>query len=1175
VIEQNIQRYNVDHFEKMAHLGDMMLKGVNSQGFMEDGLSWWDVFGVPGQGATQGNAKADIDQLRGWNAAGMMANSLQAVMSTVHVFIPKEEADRLQQTTGEESDQASRITGIEAYQVPSDWVQAPVNHRPTRLLNQPNPWEDEAVFKCKISQQIETHGVACLLVVPNQYDGPNQIHVIPKAAIQAEAPSTKFPEGSYKIGQLSKLSYGWRSGTENNTPETLQEMLSWLSNKTFSARYVIPIGIPSLMHADDFFNPTGSMADFLDTDQEMHRSRRQTLKNNTSNGPTISKEPGATISPDEMNEIQTSYERQYGGPENAGKVRRIPPGIKVEDNNFNSREMEFASSTKQMREDMLALRGVPPSFFGVGTTAGYAGVVGEVKAYAFMRSQPLQRIVAGQITLGLQRFFKGEEKKFIVVFQAAQLDDPQQKLQEMQMHITAGVLTKGTYCDMNNLPRLGDERDEEIVGAQAEPGGMPGMGDGMTPPGSPDQPGVGGALQNVEQDQDGDFHGLKRGEFSNTRKGLEETLQEYAEGNVRRGVATYLLLQFSMTPENAEAMLSEIDKEKAAAEQQEQETTATQQLQQSLDTQIVAKAYFDDLFLKAGRAVDGQVRLFDEDQHPRDNAGRFDFKPDDGGNVATLESGDDNTALEGEGLIDRLERDTGFTYQPITGVSPTVGHSVAVYPENEEKIHRDDIKASDLLRYMTKHRELFENDDRVHFGGWDNAKKYDPTEGDDFVYLDTSIVIDDREEAVEFARERGQLKIYDLGAGEEIVTLTQEERRDWERKNKTWSKSYAGSPGIHARVLQGHGDQVAQKGDRKGSYSGGLGGDGSNPGQGVSVNRIDLTPLPIRKAMNRSWSKPTRRPRAPISVGNVSAIDSIMKKIVVDRPFRKNAEWREEKHPRDEDGQFDEKASSAAVGGDDGADKGETTDAVKEVPEAATEAATEASTIHFPAELMFKAGHTSHSEQDNWDDHVAAAEENMDKSEDSFQAVLDLEKGLSEVIEADVLPFDKAVERAGKNDPRSMILIAPIKGHERAAAKVRDKYGGDWSRLNDSVRATVSVASVDDIPEVMHSVQNELEERGWKIAPHSVEDKFKNPTPVGYRDVKLLAVAPNGQMAEIQVNVHSMLHAKQTEGHALYEEWRTLAEKADREDADKDRMDELAAEQRVVYQKAYEKCREV
>ncbi|MEO1995135.1 MAG: hypothetical protein ABGZ17_07665 [Planctomycetaceae bacterium] len=112
MIEQNIQRYNVDHFEKMAQVGDMLLKGVNSQGFMEDGLSWWDIFGVPGQGATQGNAKADIDQLRGWNAAGMMANSLQAVMSTVHVFIPKEEAERLQRATGETSDQASSRTPL-------------------------------------------------------------------------------------------------------------------------------------------------------------------------------------------------------------------------------------------------------------------------------------------------------------------------------------------------------------------------------------------------------------------------------------------------------------------------------------------------------------------------------------------------------------------------------------------------------------------------------------------------------------------------------------------------------------------------------------------------------------------------------------------------------------------------------------------------------------------------------------------------------------------------------------------------------------------------------------------------------------------------------------------------------------------------------------------------------
>ena len=605
----NFRDANAEQFERNARIGEFVLKSVNQSGYSQDGFSFWDIFGTPGQGSTFSNARQDVQQLRGWNAAGVIANSLQAVMATVNVFCSAEEAERLKDSTGEESVTASRVTGIEQYRVPDDWVQAPINHRVSKLLSAPNPWEDEAIMKCKISQQIETHGVAYLLVLPNQHGEPSQLHVIPKAGIQPETPSVQFPEGSYRTNQLSRLSHGWQPNADS-TPDTLQEMLSWLSDKTFSAKYIIPIGIPSLLYADDFFNPTGSMADFLDTDQEMHRSIRQTMRNNTTNGPLIEQIPGTIVDPETLRQVEESLQAQYSGPENAGKPMRVPQGVKLTDRSYNSREMEYSSSVQQMRDNLLALRGVPPSFFGVGGTAGYAGVVGEVKAYAFFRSQPLQRIVAGQITLGLKRFFSGEAKQFIVVFQSAQLDDPQAKQGEMQTHISAQAITKGEYRKMCNLPPFGDERDDEIVGAPPGGGGMPEM-PGMPGMGGPDQPGIGAAIGEVEQgDSEPKFHSLRRSEFSNTRKGVEETIEEYANGRVRRSVAAFLLQQFSMSPERADQILDEVDQAKQPeAQQPTSQPTVTEQLQQSLSTADVAKSYFDSMFSKMGTDSDERTAV--------------------------------------------------------------------------------------------------------------------------------------------------------------------------------------------------------------------------------------------------------------------------------------------------------------------------------------------------------------------------------------------------------------------------------------------------------------------------------------------------------------------------------------------------------------------------------------
>lgn len=48
---------------------------------------------------------------------------------------------------------------------------------------------------------------------------------------------------------------------------------------------------------------------------------------------------------------------------------------------------------------------------------------------------------------------------------------------------------------------------------------------------------------------------------------------------------------------------------------------------------------------------------------------------------------------------------------------------------------------------------------------------------------------------------------------------------------------------------------------------------------------------------------------------------------------------------------------------------------------------------------------------------------------------------------------------------------------------------------------------------------------------------------------KLMGLAPNGQVAEMQVNTTAMWHAKETEGHKLYEAWRVIDAKVKRGEA--------------------------
>src|SRR5690606_36161161 len=71
--------------------------------------------------------------------------------------------------------------------------------------------------------------------------------------------------------------------------------------------------------------------------------------------------------------------------------------------------------------------------------------------------------------------------------------------------------------------------------------------------------------------------------------------------------------------------------------------------------------------------------------------------------------------------------------------------------------------------------------------------------------------------------------------------------------------------------------------------------------------------------------------------------------------------------------------------------------------------------------------------------------------------LLDRGKGLDKAIGAtvpDESPHQAALRYREGQSQGPEILIAPLKGESRAAEKVTEKLGGDWSQLQDVVRAT-------------------------------------------------------------------------------------------------------------------------
>lgn len=600
--------------------------GVTGNGYDTTGLL--DSFGGPGNSAIGTAAIRDIEQMRGWNFTAILAKSLQIAIGNAAIYCPEWIAQAIADQNGEEYKASKRVTGTEQYGVPEGWVTAPLQHRIASLFQSPNEFTDQATFLFQLAEQTDLHGVASILVLPDGRGLPREMWVIPKAAIQPVGPSHKFPEGSFRVGNLSKLSIS--IATEDH-PKSLQQALARLSRREYSARYVIQVGLPSPVFMDDFLNQSSAMADVIDTDTQIHRSRRNMLEKIMTNGPRLEPMEGITIQNDEWNKIIDEFVASNTGPSNGGAPWRAPSGVKVINDGQTGRELELAKSADQSRDHTLGMRLMNSSMLGLGAGGSYAQVVGLIKGNTRLVLQPLMRIFSGQITIGLKRFFEEPQNQFMVVLQAASIDDPEQRMKEWGFLKEAGVVKKGEVREAFNMMPFEDEAEnEKIAGAQEQPGGAAdpfggfgggdasqeydyGTDDYATDLGEPEAPGVGmpetsedrpemittGLVKSTEVEQP-QLGKLSRREFLRHQKNIFDVLNKLTSGQMNAKAAVLLLETLGLSKQQAQEFVSTVEESKETVSMAGT-STATPQISAADATGGTASALFARMAqLKAG-----------------------------------------------------------------------------------------------------------------------------------------------------------------------------------------------------------------------------------------------------------------------------------------------------------------------------------------------------------------------------------------------------------------------------------------------------------------------------------------------------------------------------------------------------------------------------------------------
>lgn len=529
-------------------------------------------------GASDIEAMDEIRHVKGWQWTAILAKSLQFVMADMSVFLRKDLVAQIREYDPSITRSADQVT-LQSQDIPQNYERAPDEFIITKLLQQPNPWTSQEHWKFDVGLQFNTHGVCHILVIPDRNGYPAQMWVIPKALITTQPPSRQNPSGSYRVGRLTRYSTmaDPRMRDDDYQPQTLTEAYNWLSDREYPSEYVLKIDIPSLMWRDTNSSPTRAMSRTLMIDDSIQESRAATMKSQQSRGPKLKERDGISLSPDQKEEYLARYERENHGTNTEGAPRWASDLFDVENPMDTAREMEYTEGSIESRDSILGQNMVPPSIVGLGDSAGFAAVIGSAKQWATFCGQPLMDLMAGQLTTGLRTFFERPNNEFLIKLQAGRIDDDQVEETKLLNDLQAGTITKGEWRDARKRPRFGDERDDELAGPSSMGTQLDGIasasyGDDLE--GDIATPGIGAAIHDDPAIQPkGEMSDLSRLQFSRNRKSIEEQIERFANGELKRSVALQFLLMLNVGEERANSLLDAVAPEETPkvdpAEEQE------------------------------------------------------------------------------------------------------------------------------------------------------------------------------------------------------------------------------------------------------------------------------------------------------------------------------------------------------------------------------------------------------------------------------------------------------------------------------------------------------------------------------------------------------------------------------------------------------------------------------
>jgi HK97 family phage portal protein len=212
----------------------------------------------------------------------------------------------------------------------------------------------------------------------------------------------------------------------------------------------------------DGYSPQTAGAHWIDSQLSVDKSRWHTFKNGAFPAAALEFHDNySDPTDDDLARIEQKFLARYAGETRAGKPLLLPPGVKYHKISLTPAEMAYVASADQLRDNILALFGVPAVVAGIVQNMTFGAIMAANVNFCSITVNPLLRFLGQVITEKLARPAYGAD--LVVYWDDATPEDPAAREAAIKTDALLGGITTNELRALRGRQPYAHGGDDPLV----------------------------------------------------------------------------------------------------------------------------------------------------------------------------------------------------------------------------------------------------------------------------------------------------------------------------------------------------------------------------------------------------------------------------------------------------------------------------------------------------------------------------------------------------------------------------------------------------------------------------------------------------------------------------------------------------------------------------------------